>query len=163
MFSGEFCEIFTNTSRRLLIYDVCSLQYSRQKKSECSWIFTVVKFPVIYFCFFISFPAVFSLRAAMATNTILFLKKENNIKKKVFKSKSVSVFLNLLDVFFSLSSFFVQSYTVRFCLKREFILLLEVWFSDDDNLNFIRQRWDEMVKKGFAFFPPKKEKRDCQG
>ena len=70
---------------------------------------------------FISFPAVFSLRAATATNTILFLKKENNIKKKVFKSKSVSVFLNLLDVFFSLSSFFVQSYTVRFCLKREFI------------------------------------------
>ena len=65
--------------------------------------------------------------------------------------------------FFALSSFFVQSYTVRFCLKREFILLLEVWFSDDDNLNFIQQRWDEMVKKGFAFFPPKKEKRDCQG
>ena len=53
-------------------------------------------------------------------------KKETIEKRKSLNPKASMYSCIHFRRFFALSSFFVQSYTVRFCLKREFILLLEV-------------------------------------
>ena len=94
MFSGEFCEIFTLSGGCLFMMSALYNILDRKSQNIHEFLLSL-SFQSFIFVFSISFSAVFSLRAATVTNTILFLKKENNRKKKVFKSKSVNVFLNL--------------------------------------------------------------------
>ena len=83
------------------LFTISALHNSLDRKSQNIREFLLsLSFQSFIFVFSISFSAVFSLRAATVTNTILFLKKENNRKKKVFKSKSVNVFLSLFQAFF---------------------------------------------------------------
>ena len=73
----------------LILYDVCFLQFSDMKKSENSWILTVVKFPVFYTCLSRSpIPYQYS-----STKQIL-------LGKEIYESKSVNIYLNLPYTFY---------------------------------------------------------------
>ena len=116
------------------------LRFSEDKKSNYSWIFTVIKFPVFHSFFYVISCCVILLRDATVTNTILIFLSKGNLNKKgnVWIQKRQYILKHTLDVFFHLESIFLQSHGyILFemqccCSKLDFQVIMR-WILVDKN------------------------------
>ena len=126
MFLHEFFEIFESIFLRELLRTTISIKYifqqfSEGKKSEGSWIFVVIRFPLFYSCILgIPCGSVLPRASAVANTTSIFFNKEK-IEKKIFESKFVNIFLNLYLLSWALLLFFL--FFVLF-----FVIVAKSWF-----------------------------------
>ena len=130
------------------------------KKWEKFRIFAGVKFAGFFLSlfFYINSCHLIFVWAKTVTNIklIFFNKEKINKKRNLLFQRRQCILEFTLIVFCCPRGFFVYVCMVKFCLKHEFILLLEIRLLTDNTFDSSRQEWEKIKKKVFFFSPKRK-------